>query len=232
MYNLIPNGNFIVKVSLFLKETKYSIKVLIFTFALLFTTICFNFNAYSYSANSKYQVPGKWKELSSVLESRVGQSGRKMKLTQSAATEFVQYLFDIDVELSNLIELQKILPKTTVELIMSTKLRGVSLEEAERMALYLRNITLIYHFKNPQAFDENTSHIIGRDWHEIDYSGEPMTWQKQKDKYTPIGVKNFKTLESLKNFIPYELNLPYSRKLYHSQNPKAIRDILEFNANL
>ena len=38
--------------------------------------------------------------------------------------------------------------------------------------------------------------IIGREWHEIDYSGESMTWQKQKIKYAPYGISNFKTLST------------------------------------
>ncbi|MBN8828167.1 MAG: hypothetical protein J0H68_05620 [Sphingobacteriia bacterium] len=46
------------------------------------------------------------------------------------------------------------------------------------MALFLNEIVIKYDLKNIEAFDENTSHIIAKEWHEIDYSGENMTWQK------------------------------------------------------
>ena len=41
----------------------------------------------------------------------------------------------------------------------------------------------------------NTSHIIGRNWWEINYSGENMTWQGQKTKYAPYGITDFKSVE-------------------------------------
>ena len=53
---------------------------------------------------------------------------------------------------------------------------------------YLQELIEYYNFQNVAAFDENTSHIIGRQWHEIDYSGEGMTWQGQKAKYARYGV--------------------------------------------
>jgi len=176
-------------------------------------------------------IPQKWHNLLPVLETRVEQSHPKMKLSHQRAIEFSKYLYDIDedIRVPGLLALQKILPKTTIELIMSTKFREVSLEEAEKMAVYLKQTVLICKLQNPQAFDENTSHIIGRHWHEIDYSNENMTWQGQKAKYKPIGVEDFRSLESLKKFIPFELSLPYFRKIYHPQNPRANEDILKLN---
>lgn len=69
-------------------------------------------------------------------------------------------------------------------------------------------------FENIKAFDNNTSHIIGRKWHEIDYSGENMTWQGQKEKYIPYGITDFRTLENMRKFFAIEGNFPYFNKIY------------------
>ena len=82
------------------------------------------------------------------------------------------------------------------------------------MADYLRKLVKEFQFQNVGAFDENTSHIIGRDWHEIDYSNEGMTWQKQKAHYAPYGIKNFKSQEYLVNFFSVDSKLPYFKKTY------------------
>lgn len=114
------------------------------------------------------------------------------------------------------------LPKTTLELLMAVQSRMLPLSEAEKMAGYLEEIVGKFNFKNPRAFDENTSHIIGREWHEIDYAGENMTWQKQKLKYQVYNIDNFKTLENLTKFFPVESKLPYFKKIYRPQNPNAL----------
>ena len=97
---------------------------------------------------------------------------------------------------------------------MAVNSRGLKLTEAEKMADYLDKVVNAFHFSNISAFDENTSHIIGRDWSEIDYSGEGMTWQQQREKYRPYGVHHFKSLDCLKKFIPVEAKLPYFKKVY------------------
>jgi len=121
---------------------------------------------------------------------------------------------DFNTNSPYLLTLKKIMPKTTTELLMATYNRGVSTNEAEKMAAYLIDQVKYFHFKNLSAFDNNTSHIIGREWHEIDYSGENMTWQDQKKKYAAYGITNFKLLENLKKYIPVESKLPYFNKIY------------------
>ena len=103
---------------------------------------------------------------------------------------------------------------------MSVQNRGVTFVEAEKMAAYLEKFTLIYHFKYPKKFDENTSHIIGREWREIDYSGENITWQKQRLKYSPYGISNFKTEDNLKKFFSVESKLSYFKKIYQPMKNK------------
>ena len=90
------------------------------------------------------------------------------------------------------------------------------------MAAYLTLIFQKFDFQNPKPFDENTSHIIGREWCEIDYSGENMTWEKQQQKYSPYGIQNFKSAEMLEKFFPIEATLPYFRKIYNPRHPNAL----------
>jgi hypothetical protein len=144
----------------------------------------------------------------------VNQREKKMKLQPADAEQFKAFLANLQEPTPKLKSLQTILPKTTVELLMAVSKRGVSLNEAEKMAEYLKEVVDEFQFTYPEAFDENTSHIIGREWSEIDYSGEGMTWQKQKAKYRPYGIQDFKTLGHLKKFIPVESKLSYFDKTY------------------
>lgn len=163
-------------------------------------------------------LPSEWQKLCPILQSRVNQSAHKMKLHESEARSLEHYLQSIHFNFLYLSKLQTSMPKTTTELLMAIYRRGLNAKEAEKMAKYLTEQIEVYKFKNPSAFDNNTSHIIGREWHEIDYSGENMTWQKQKQKYAPYGITNFKSLESLEKFFPVESKLPYFNKIYQPKN--------------
>lgn len=158
-----------------------------------------------------------WSNLEPVLHARVNQSHKKMKLQPADADQFRAFLGALHQDLPKLNLLQKLLPKTTVELLMAVDRRGLDLHEAEQMAAFLAEVVEDFHFSNVGAFDENTSHIIGREWHEIDYSGENMTWRGQKAKYQPYGIRNFKSITCLKRFISVESKLPYFKKIYKPQ---------------
>ncbi|MCC8461964.1 MAG: hypothetical protein LN546_02045 [Rickettsia endosymbiont of Ecitomorpha arachnoides] len=112
------------------------------------------------------------------------------------------------------------MPKTTLELLIAINERGLDIKEADLMAKYLQGLIASYNFQNIAAFDENTSHIIGRDWHEIDYSGEGMTWQGQKAKYARYDIIDFKSVDRLKKFFTVESKLPYFTKIY---KPKILK---------
>lgn len=165
----------------------------------------------------------QWQKLCCVLSARVAQKQPKMKLEESDVVEFESFLGAIP-NVPYLNDLQTVLPKTTVELLMAIHTRALSSAEAEQMAAYLKRVTEAFKFKNVAAFDENTSHIIGREWHEIDYSGEGMTWKKQKAFYAPYGIDHFKSLECLRKFFPVESRMPYFRKIYKPKYPDALKD--------
>lgn len=166
-------------------------------------------------------VPKTWSTLQPIVESRVTQKRLKMKLQLSEANGFIEFLKAVKTPTPELVNLQRILPKTTLELLMAVHKRGLALEEAEKMAHCLSTIIEQFNFKNIKPFDENTSHIIGREWHEIDYSGENMTWQKQQQKYKPYGIKNFKSAALLVKFFKIECQMPYFKKTYQPKNRKS-----------
>jgi hypothetical protein len=160
------------------------------------------------------ELPPQWQMLCSVLEERTAQLSPKMKLTESQAKEFENFVRTTSLNFSTLKLLQSQMPKTTVELIMCVHNRGVSAQQADLMGRYLQQLISRFRFKQLALFDNNTSHIIGKDWHEINYSGEGMTWQIQKKKYAPYGITNFKRVQNLKKFFPVEAKLPYFTKVY------------------
>ncbi len=172
----------------------------------------------TYISTPNITVPIAWSKLQPILIARATQNKPKRKLSQDHVKAFVTYLNHLNTPTPQLKELQMTLPKTTLELLMAVYQRGVPLAEAEKMAAYLKQLTEKDQFQNIHAFDENTSHIIGREWHEIDYSGEHMTWQKQRLKYLPYGVIDFKTKEHLIDFFQVESQLPYFKRIYRPQN--------------
>jgi hypothetical protein len=163
-------------------------------------------------------LPKEWSGLASILKSRVNQIHLKMKLREADAVGLVQFLTDFSKPTPGLLKLQRSLPKTTLELLMAIYKRGLSFGEAEKIASYLYEFFTACDFTNPAPFDENTSHIIGRDWNEIDYSGEGMTWEDQRDKYSSYGIKDFKSVVYLKKFFPVESKLPYFSKVYRPRS--------------
>ena len=164
-------------------------------------------------------LPDQWSGLSKVLDSRLHQSKPKMKLDQSDITSLTQFLDHLTISTPNLMQLQKLLPKTTIELLRSVADRGVEMDEVEKMAAYLEKIVVGFGFENTVAFDENTSHIIGREWSEIDYTGEGMTWEGQRGKYLPYGIVSFRSLDCLEKFFVVESKLPYFRRIYRPREP-------------
>ena len=162
----------------------------------------------------------QWDGLCASLQSRVESQETKMKLRESEAEAFENFTDKLSYHFLYLPALQKLAPKTTIELLMAIYKRGLDKREADKMAKYLTERIDYFNFKNIAAFDNNTSHIIGREWHEIDYSGESMTWQKQKIKYAPYGISNFKSLACLEKFFPVESKLPYFNKIYMPFNKK------------
>lgn len=160
------------------------------------------------------KLNGTWQKLCPILEKRTSQKQTKMKLKDYETIQLQDYILANNASLSNMHNLINNMPKTTIELIMGIIFRQVDHIEAEEIAIYLNDLIISFQFKNPAAFDENTSHIIAKNWDQIDYSGENMTWQRQKAKYAKYGITNFKTLDNIKKFFPIESKLPYFKKIY------------------
>jgi hypothetical protein len=152
--------------------------------------------------------------LADILSLRVAQTRRKMKLTEEEAARAALALIEELPEMPHARQLLEVMPKATIELVRSVRERGVPRDEAERMAEFLLQARTALAMDNPTPFDENCSHVVGREWQDIDYRDEGMTWQKQRAIYVPKGVTNFKEAANLRQFLRVESQAPYFRKLY------------------
>ena len=152
--------------------------------------------------------------MADILALRVAQTRRKMKLTDEEAARAALALIDELPAMPRARQLLEVMPKATIELVRSVHERGVPRDEAERMAEYLLQARAALAMDNPTPFDENCSHVVGREWQDIDYRDEGMTWQKQQAIYVPKGVASFKDVVSLRQFFRVESRAPYFQKLY------------------
>lgn len=175
---------------------------------LLLITVAFVQKAYARECH----LPESYKNLCAILEQRINKTTPKMKLTEAEVATLEQFLSTKTFIKTH--QLHNFLPKTAIELLIAIRFRNLSSDEAESISDYLKTLVESCQFQNINAFDNNTSHIIGREWHEIDYSDEGMTWEKQKAHYAPYGITNFKTLENVKRFFPVESKLRYFKKIY------------------
>jgi hypothetical protein len=107
-----------------------------------------------------------------------------------------------------------LLPRCTVELVRAVSERGVPMAEAERIAEFHLTYTKAAGLSKLHLFDEAHSHIIGRDWPEIDYSGEGTTWQQRKASWAKVGVEDFKTARSICRYFRAESTMGYHKKLF------------------
>lgn len=152
--------------------------------------------------------------LADILSVRVTQTRRKMKLTDDEAARTALALIDELPVMPRTRTLLELMPKASIELVRSIRERGVSRDEAERMAEFLLEVRTSLAMDNPTPFDENCSHVVGREWQDIDYRDEGMTWQKQQAIYAPRGVPDFKSVANLRQFFRIESKAPYFQKLY------------------
>jgi len=158
-----------------------------------------------------------WPGLADILAQRVAQSRRKMKLSEEEAARACVELIEELPTMPDARQLLESMPKATIELVRSVRERGVAKRDAESMAEYLLQARTSLAMDNPGPFDENCSHVIGREWADIDYRDEGMTWQRQQAIYAPKGVSHFKDVANLQRFFRIESQAPYFRKLYRVQ---------------
>ncbi len=113
-----------------------------------------------------------------IIDGRVKQRSPKMKLTEAQAINLAGYLLRDFEQMPNTTLLYFEMPRATLELVRAVHERGVSKQEAEKISSYLIRFIDSMDFKNLKQLDINHSHIIGREWEQIDYSGEPLDPQQ------------------------------------------------------
>lgn len=110
--------------------------------------------------------------------------------------------------------LHGMMPRSTIELARAVAERGVSLDEADAIATYLVGFVAALRFERLHVFDENHSHVIGRDWSEIDYRGEGMTWESQRDYWRPKGVTSFQRAGFIHAYFMGAEHLEHWKRVY------------------
>jgi hypothetical protein len=151
------------------------------------------------------------------LEARVNQTGKKMKIDEERAVVMANHILNNLPNMSKASELEKLMPKSVVELVVAVEERGVSQEEAEKIADFLLRFTSAMRFQNLKQFDSNLSNVIGREWSEIDYSGEGTTWKQRMKQWAKYGVVSFKKAEYIENYFKHEKELGYFSKIYRPE---------------
>ena len=154
------------------------------------------------------------KEAIAIIEARAAQRAPKMKLDADQASATLGHLRRQLDRSSALRRLHSLMPHSTVELCRAIGERGVAPAEGDRIAEYLAHLVLVLEFGNLRQFDINHSHVTGRQWHEIDYSGESMTWQGQKKYWSKRGVGDFKTAEQVHAYMKSAFRLPHFALVY------------------
>jgi hypothetical protein len=117
--------------------------------------------------------------------------------------------------------LARVMPRSTVELARAVAERGVSLDELDRIAAYLVRVVETIDPERLATFDDNHSHVTGREWQDIDYGGETMTWQGQRDAWVPKGVKSFKRAEYIHAYFVGAEKLAHWDRVYRPRGRMA-----------
>lgn len=154
------------------------------------------------------------------IRRRVEQQSPKMRLSSDDAQATALALLEVAGR-APIRELHAVMPRSTVELARATHERGVTLDEADAIATYLVAVVAACRFERLGVFDENHSHVIGREWSEIDYTGESMTWQTQRDAWVPRGVVSFERAAFIHAYFIGAEKLPHWDKVYKPRGKLA-----------
>jgi hypothetical protein len=149
-----------------------------------------------------------------VIARRLRQKQPKMKLSPVEARRVADAILRRRSELPETRALHDLMPRSFVELVRAVEERDLDPGEAEVIARYLSGLVKTLRFGNLERFDENHSHVIGRQWAEIDYSGEGTTWQRQRAAWAPHGVVDFRRATHLHRYFTAEEKLGYFRRIY------------------
>ncbi len=149
-----------------------------------------------------------------IIDRRVKQRSPKMKLTKAQAINLAGYLLRDLAMMPNTTLLYYEMPRATLELVRAVHERGVSKQEAEKISSYLLRFIDSMDFGNLKQLDINHSHIIGREWEQIDYSGEPLDPQRQKRNGQRMGVMNFKEARYIHKYFVHASKAKYFKRIY------------------
>jgi len=149
-----------------------------------------------------------------IIDSRVKQRRPKMKLTKVQATKIAGYFLTDMREMPNTKILYQKMPRSTVELLRGVHERGVSKQDAEEISDYLVRFVKSMKFGNLKQLDSNHSHIIGREWEEIDYTGEGANPARRKRVGQSRGIMNFKKAAYIHRYFEVMHKAAYFRRIY------------------
>ena len=156
-----------------------------------------------------------------VIERRIAQPKPKMKLTAEQGLAAATALVELDRDAVR--ELHAVMPRSTVELARAVRERGLSVDEADAIARYLLGVVHALAFERLETFDEHHSHVTGRDWPQIDYTGEGMTWQAQRAAWAAKGVISFQHASSIHAYFVGAERLPHWQRVYRPRG--KMRDV-------
>ncbi len=154
-----------------------------------------------------------------IISGRVNQASPKMKLTPEEGQLAESYVRLDLPQMPSCIALSERMPETTVELLRAARERGVSRGDAEAIAEYLVRMLDSMQLKKTEKFDECCSHVLGRRWAEIDYSGESLDPIKQERFYSSRGIPDLLTAEHVRRYFAVESKMPYFKRIFDPQGP-------------
>ena len=156
-----------------------------------------------------------------VIAARTAQRQAKMRLTVVDARGAAAALLLFLPRMPSARRLHDVMPQSTVELVRAVAERGVPEAEAEALAAYLTRAVQVLRCANLPQLDRNHSHVVGRHWHEIDYTGEGTTWQARRDHWARLGVADFRTARHVHRYFVAESKLAYFRRIYKPRGRMA-----------
>nr|MBA2539237.1 hypothetical protein [Deltaproteobacteria bacterium] len=162
----------------------------------------------------------KLEVVADVIAKRVAQPVPKMKLG-TAEGLIVATMVLVLARRPAVRALSAVMPRSVVELARAVGERGVSADEADAIARYLATVVDKLAFERLDVFDENHSHVTGREWQDIDYTGEAMTWESQRADWTPKGVTSFKRAAFIHAYFVGAEALPHWKRVYRPRGKMA-----------
>lgn len=171
------------------------------------------------TTQSQPELGGVLPALSDIIAKRVAQESPKMKLTASEAQLIESYLKADLPSMQPVSLLASRMPKTAIELVRAVHERGVTRNDAEGIASYINRMLDSMGMARLGTFDECCSHVLGRRWDQIDYSGESLDSQAQERRYRALGVPDLLTAENVRKYFAVESKLPYFRKIFKPRGP-------------